>query len=151
VSVGGTSISRNPATHNFIHEASWEDAGSGPSVLFSRPAYQNSVSAIVGGKRGSPDISSDANPTTGAFVRFSGGWFAVGGTSLASPLIAGIANNAGHFRASSNAELVAIYGAPAAKWNDIKLGICGPFAGFTAVAGYDLCTGRGSPHGKTGL
>jgi subtilase family serine protease len=74
-------------------------AGGGYSSLFDRPDYQNGVvstSALPG--RAVPDVALDADPTTGMLlgetqtfpdgVRY--GEFRLGGTSLASPLFAGM-------------------------------------------------------------
>ena len=85
-------------------------AGGGPSLLWSEPAYQDSVvpSALVtppgdrgGTVRSVPDISADADPFTGFAVGYltfhnkSGkpptySQFPVGGTSESSPLVAGM-------------------------------------------------------------
>jgi hypothetical protein len=52
------------------------------------------------GHRSSADIAADANPVTGfdIFDRYAGGWVTIGGTSLASPLIAGMYALAGGSR-----------------------------------------------------
>jgi len=69
--------------------------GGGRSVVFGRPSYQSGVRGIVGGHRGVPDISMSA-ACTGAvnvFQSFGGqpaGWYALCGTSEATPLFAGI-------------------------------------------------------------
>ena len=74
-------------------------AGGGYSALFNRPDYQNGVvpaSAPPG--RAVPDIAMDADPTTGMLVGETQtfpdgvhyGEFRIGGTSLASPLFAGM-------------------------------------------------------------
>jgi len=51
------------------------------------------------------------HPETGAWVYDSGngGWYIVGGTSLASPTVAGITNASNSFASSTNAELTKIY------------------------------------------
>ncbi|HTZ95606.1 MAG TPA: hypothetical protein VMB18_04355, partial [Terriglobales bacterium] len=114
---------------------------------------------IVGTARGVPDVSSDSNPYTGVWVwdsnyfeELGGGWFIVGGTSVATPTLAGIVNRAGSFAASSNAELTKVYAnrASTADFHDISAGDCGPYAGYTAVTSWDPCTGVGSDHGYTG-
>ncbi len=82
--------------------------GGGTSYEYSEPAYQESVvpaalaarnSAITGiANRVEPDISMDADPATGMLVgetqTFPGGThydqYRIGGTSLASPLFAGV-------------------------------------------------------------
>ncbi len=70
-------------------------AGGGKSVIFGRPSYQSGVRGVVGTHRGVPDISMSA-ACTGAvnvFQSFGGqpaGWYALCGTSEATPLFAGI-------------------------------------------------------------
>jgi len=154
VSAGGTTIRRNPSTGSFIAEAAWDSAGGGVSPIEPRPSYQSVISTIVGKNRGVPDLSFDSNPNTGVWIYDSnaGGWNIVGGTSVASPSLAGILNLAGSFYTSTNAELTAVYGklGVAADFNDIATGYCGPYAGYTAVTGWDPCTGVGSVKGKVG-
>jgi kumamolisin len=158
VSAGGTTISRNPTTLNFLYETPWQSAGDGISAFEPRPHYQDAIQTIVGTKRGTPDLSFDANPETGVWVYtttpISGqtGWFIVGGTSLSSPALAGIVNVSAKKLASTDAELTLIYGGigNATFFNDITSGICGPYAGYATATGWDLCTGVGSPKGKLG-
>ena len=78
-----------------------------------------------------------------------GGWLQVYGTSVASPALAGIINNAGTFNASSNAENTEIYGnlGNMADLTDITSGSCGT---HSASSGWDFCTGVGVPHGFGG-
>ena len=153
VSAGGTTVRRNPSTGAFVAEAPWDSAGGGTSVLELRPSYQSKISA-VGKYRGVPDLSFDSNPVTGVWVYDSnvGGWNIVGGTSVASPALAGILNLAGSFYTSSNAELTAIYNkvGVAADFTDIATGYCGPYGGYTAGSGWDFCTGVGSNKGIAG-
>jgi len=162
VAVGGTTSRRvnSGATFaNFIAEAAWEDGGGGLSAYEPRPSYQSVLPAAS--HRLVPDVSSDANPNTGVWVydnNPSGGccWYVYGGTSVASPTWAGIVNHAGHFAASSAAELTTIYTAYhtaatyAADYNDITTGFCSFYDGSAAVVNWDLCTGVGSPKTYTG-
>ena len=155
VAVGGTTLSRNPVTGNFIFENSWQSTGDGISLFESRPAYQNGIKSLVGDHRGVPDIAADANPSTGVWVfnsSFVGlpAWFIVGGTSAASPTWAGITNAAGGFSSSSAAQLTKLYSAPASDFTDITVGVCGPFQGYVAAPGWDLCSGLGSPYTYSG-
>ena len=161
VSVGGTSLSRNPITGSFIGEINWQDGGSGPSAYESRPKYQNGIASIVGSHRGTPDVAADANPNTGVWVldnfvapafgsNYCGGftpcWLIVGGTSVATPMWAGIVNAAGNLAASTQAELAKLYGNSYADFTDITQGWCGPYIGYSASPGWDFCTGLGSPN-----
>ena len=67
----------------------------------------------MGSTRGVPDVAALANPETGVWVYDSGngGWGIVGGTSVASPLQAGVTNASKSFSASTAAELARIYAA----------------------------------------
>ena len=151
VAAGGTSIQRNSAG-NFTKEATWEDAGVGPSAFVPRPGFQNAVSGVVGAKRGIADISADANPNTGVWVYWSGGWWVFGGTSVSSPMLAGITNSAKHFLASGGGELKTIYAhLGTASFHDIVTGKCGPSLSYGAKPGYDFCTGVGTPKGFSGI
>jgi kumamolisin len=159
VAAGGTTTARNPFTANFLSERPWDLAGSGVSAFEARPLYQDVIQLIVGTRRGVPDLSFDSNPITGAWVfdttpvqGAGSGWFIVGGTSLASPALAGIVNAAGNKLGSSQGELNLIYNnlAITTDFNDISNGFCGPTAGFSGKLGWDLCTGIGSVKGKIG-
>jgi kumamolisin len=154
VSAGGTTVRRNPSTGKFMSEIPWDSAGGGVSSLEARPSYQSAIASLVSNARGVPDLSFDSNPITGVWVLDSnqGGWYIVGGTSVASPSLAGIINSAGSFATSTNAELTTIYGnmGVAADLRDITTGYCGPYAGYSAVKGWDPCTGVGVAKGKNG-
>ncbi|RYZ28245.1 MAG: serine protease, partial [Propionibacteriaceae bacterium] len=74
-------------------------AGGGVSSLFNQPSYQRGVVAKqLSGGRAVPDVAMDADPQTGMLVgqtqKFSDGTYyseyRIGGTSLASPLLAGM-------------------------------------------------------------
>ncbi len=152
VSVGGTSISRNPTTGAFQQEVAWQSAGGGSSAYETRPSYQNGISAVVKTQRGSPDVSADADPSTGVWIYDSPYWYIVGGTSVSTPVWAGIVNAAGGFSAATRSELATIYAnrGNASDFTDIVQGSCGPNEGYLAAAGWDFCTGVGSPLGKRG-
>lgn len=71
-------------------------AGGGQSALFPKPAYQAS---LPGSQRSVPDVAMDADPTTGMLIgqtqlfphhQVQYGEYRIGGTSLASPLFAGM-------------------------------------------------------------
>lgn len=145
---------RNPSTAAFLSEYPWDSAGGGVSSYEPRPSYQSKISTTVGNFRGVPDLSFDSDPITGVWVHDAnaGGWNIVGGTSVASPALAGIINSAGSFYTSTNAELTAIYNnlSPAADFREITAGFCGPYGGYSAAAGWGFCTGVGVANGKTG-
>jgi kumamolisin len=164
VSAGGTSLSMSLSTGNFQLQLAWLSTGGGASLYEPQPSYQAGI-PVLNGTRGTPDISFDADPNTGVWVYdstpwLSGGavyggpkhpWLIVGGTSVATPSLAGIVNTAGKFAASTPAELTTIYSlASTGTVTDVTYGVCGFYDGFLAGKGYDLCTGLGTPFGYSG-
>jgi kumamolisin len=101
-SVGGTKFNANVGS-SWPGESAWaycstcnsgnpEGSGGGYSNIFSRPSWQTGSGLAANGKRGYPDIAADADPNTGAYVCYgaSSACGQIGGTSLASPLWAGM-------------------------------------------------------------
>jgi kumamolisin len=155
VAAGGTTINRD-SKGAFVSETGWSGSGGGPSKYEPRPGYQAGVAAIVGSQRGIPDFSFDADPNSGVSVYDStscqgfSGWLVFGGTSVASPSLAGIVNLAGHVSrtSTSQTELTTIYSnLGTADFRDILSGTAGS---FSAKAGWDFVTGVGSNQGTTG-
>lgn len=158
VSAGGTTINRD-SSGNFVSETGWSSSGGGPSAYESRPSYQNGISSIVGSQRGVPDFSFDADPNSGVAVYDStscqglSGWLIFGGTSVASPSLAGIVNLAGHFHRSTLEQLSTMYSDPmmysstSPDFRDIVKGTAGS---FSATTGWDFVTGIGSNQGLNG-
>jgi kumamolisin len=153
VSAGGTRINRNGAGA-FVSETGWSGSGGGASKYESRPAYQDIIQTIVGGARGVPDYSFDADPNSGVSVydstscKGASGWMVFGGTSVASPALSGIVNSAGS-NTSSAAELSLLYQGVgnngltinSTNFRDILSGTAGS---FSAKTGWDFVTGIGS-------
>jgi len=156
IAVGGTTLlSLHPVT-----ESAWSGSGGGKSKYEPRPAYQNGVQSLTGAARGVPDISAVANPATGVAVYDStvcnktSGWMVFGGTSVSSPVLAGIVNLADNVTPSTTttSELTTLYSAPAvagtdSDFRDVTSGGAGP---FPARAGWDFVTGVGSSIGLSG-
>ncbi len=72
----------------------WASSG-GVSSIFSRPAYQDAVRAVVGDRRGLPDVALSASfrgasLTFESFTGAPGTWKPAAGTSVATPYFAGI-------------------------------------------------------------
>jgi len=155
ISAGGTAIVRN-GQGNYTTEDCWAGSGGGESQYEPIPSYQNVIHSIVGNFRGIPDLSADASPGSGVAVYSTtacGGWCVVGGTSVASPVLAGIVNAAGGFQTSTVDELTKVYGEYGnakeykADFHDITVGS----NGFPAKKGWDYCTGVGTPKSLKGL
>jgi subtilase family serine protease len=109
--VGGTELHLTGSGTRTSPDSAWNDnanpavqktdgteyplaSGGGRSSVFSRPRYQDSVRQVVGDARGVPDIAMSASFSGAVLVygSFTGtpAWGPGGGTSLASPLLAGI-------------------------------------------------------------
>ena len=146
VAVGGTtlSVTGSGPSYGYGGETAWVDGGSGCSRYESKPSVQKDTGCA---KRTVVDVSADADPNSGAAVYESygsGGWVQVGGTSLASPLIAAVYALSGN---TSNG--AAPYGNPGAL-HDVTSGSngsCSPSYLCKAGVGYDGPTGLGTPNG----
>lgn len=161
VDAGGTTLTLG-AGNTYGSEKTWNGTGSGCSLYFSAQSWQGEAagwsSTGCGTFRGVADVAADADPNTGASVydttRYNGrtGWFQVGGTSLASPLIAGVYALAGN--AASVSYPAALPYAHSSALHDVSegpsTGNCSTTA-CKAAAGYDGPTGLGTPSGLGGF
>ena len=147
VSVGGTSLSPASDPRGWT-ETAWSDTGSGCSSQESKPSWQTDSGCS---SRTSTDVSAVADPNTGVAVYDSydqRGWLQVGGTSVASPIIASIYALVGD-PATGSYPASYLY-AHAAGLNDVTSGTngsCSPAYLCTAGPGYDGPTGLGTPDG----
>ncbi len=89
VSIGGTVLIKNG---NSYTENIWRGSGGGCSVV-SKPSWQNDPSCT---KRTGNDISAVAAGVAVYDTYGNGGWGTVGGTSVSSPLLAGVYGLAGN-------------------------------------------------------
>ncbi len=161
VAVGGTELTESGGSWT---SAVWGDGGGGCSSIFTAPAWQNGPLGVsnwsdtkCGSFRLSADVSAEADPYTGVAVYDStvdereSGWLVYGGTSVASPIVAGefgLAGGAGGVSYPAKT----LYGhlGQAAALYDVTSGANGSCAGATsceAAVGYDGPSGVGSPLG----
>ena len=151
--VGGTTLILN-ADRTRATETAWNGAGSGCSLYETKPAWQTDGACT---RRTIADVSADADPATGASVYDSygyqgqSGWFAVGGTSLAAPLVAAVYALAGNGASTSYGSFP--YSHSSSLYDVIagSNGTCGATYLCTAVPGYDGPTGLGTPNGTGGF
>lgn len=153
--VGGTTL--NLSGNSYLSEAAWSGAGSGCSLYESQPSFQTSLGLSGCSKRMIADVSADADPNTGAAVydtvSYYGrrGWFQVGGTSLSSPLIAGVyALNGSVGSGILGNSLPYANVSYLTNLHDVTIGsngTCGYPYLCSAVTGYDGPTGLGTPKG----
>ena len=162
--VGGTQLDLRANGTRRKPDVAWSDGGGGQSIVFSRPRYQHQVRAITGPHRGVPDISMDAscNSPVAVYATFPGSgaehWNSVCGTSLATPLMAGVIaladQMAGHSLGLLNPALYRMAAAHDRGIVDVRQGSNTitftqdgkryTVRGFTARPGYDLVTGVGT-------
>lgn len=140
--VGGTSLVAASNVRGWT-EGAWSSAGSSCSGSIPKPSYQTSTACS---DHMTSDVAAVADPNTGLAVYNAdhGGWIVVGGTSAASPFVAGV---------------YALYGlggeapgwayANASKFFDVLVGSNGSCttALCRAGAGWDGPTGVGTPNG----
>jgi subtilase family serine protease len=128
-------------------------SGSGCSAYVPKPAFQKTVSPHCT-MRTTADVSSVADPNTGVAIYDSTpnpygltpGWLVLGGTSAASPFIAGVIGLAGNGPTFHTGQ---IYAHPQFL-HDVTVGsngYCGGDYLCTAKKGYDGPTGMGTPNG----
>jgi PKD repeat protein len=172
-SVGGTTLSTAGPTNNWTSEVVWNwytELGSayngvgssgGYSAYYSIPTWQQGVSSNNLGSttgRNFPDVAMAGDHVFVAYGNGTTNWF--GGTSCAAPLWAGftaLVNQQGAAKGESTVGFLnpALYTigtgtSYSACFHDITSGnnewSNSPSA-YTALTGYDLCTGWGSPTG----
>ncbi len=167
--VGGTVLTTAAGNASYVSEAAWRNGasvgtGGGISPNYPIPTWQQGVSmASNGGSTMMRNIPDVAMVAYNVCVTFSNGYIGVAyGTSCGAPLWAGLTALVNQ-QALANGYSVVGFVNPAIYWigtgsdydsafHDVQSGNnfdnSSP-SEFSAVAGYDLCTGWGSPSGAT--
>ncbi len=147
--VGGTTLTKSASSSRGFTETAWSSTGSGCSAYISKPSWQQDAGCS---RRTVADVAADADPNTGVAVYDTygirrGGWLVFGGTSVASPIIAGV------YALAGNASTITYGSFPYSQLSflfDITSGSNGRCGGSylcTAMAGFDGPTGNGTPNG----
>jgi subtilase family serine protease len=161
--VGGSQLDLRAKGTRISPDVAWSDSGGGRSIFFARPWYQSGVRRITLDHRGVPDVSMDASCNSGVviyatFPGNTGPWTAICGTSVATPLFAGLValadQVAGHSLGLINPALYAMAAAHERGIVDIvrgnntqtftQNGKKYTVVGFPARRGYDLVSGVGT-------
>lgn len=166
-SVGGTTLNVS-STEAWKSETVWNEwskqggaTGGGISVYWPIPSYQLGkgvpVAKANGGSasyRNVPDVAAVGDPYTGysIYSAYEGGWLAIGGTSLSSPLWAGMMSVINADRVHDNLPREGYYdpslyaASPQASFHDIQSGNNSTtlVTGFKAGTGYDNVSGWSS-------
>jgi subtilase family serine protease len=172
--VGGTILTTD-TSGNYQSETVWNDpgccaGGGGISQLFKVPDYQSdalrrAVRKELGGMRGVPDISYNADCNNAILIYLSyfgpdsAGWYTICGTSEGSPQWAGIVADlnqyAGRPLGFLNPALYAVgglgqfhkFGRDVTVGNNALLDVPGAVApGYSATPGWDPASGWGTPN-----
>ncbi len=155
IGCGGTKLTLSG--NSISSEQAWNElsnnegaTGGGVSQFFALPTYQQNAGVpkapnnFVG--RGVPDVSGDADPTTGYDIVVDGQPSTIGGTSAVAPLWAGLLARINQSLGTSVGYLnPLLYSAGVeSTLHDITVGSNG---GYNAGKGWDPCTGLGTPDG----
>jgi subtilase family serine protease len=155
---GGTSLTTAGSGGPWQSETVWSGSGGGVSTVYPIPSYQQGLSMAANGgstkMRNIPDVAMIADIQM-YLIQSNGRAVVVGGTSAAAPLWSGFVALANQQAAANGKPRVGflnplLYGIGkgsnyVANLNDIR---SGSNNGFSAVSGYDLTTGWGSPAGQ---
>ena len=163
---------------SYIPETTWNDSitdgtpsagGGGASVLFTKPSWQTGPGVPADNARHTPDVSLSASANHDGYLVYTGGALHVyGGTSVPTPVFAGIAALLNHYLTANaksgpglgniNPGLYSLAQSSSNVFHDITTGdnivtvpcsrrnrncLTGP-VGFSAGSGYDQATGLGS-------
>jgi subtilase family serine protease len=159
VAVGGTRLNMSPSGE-YESESGWDDplsnagGGGGYTTADRSPTWQSGLGVDTSAdKRGVPDVSADADQSTGWSTYDGGNWGQAGGTSAATPfwaasmlLIQQYANShhaGGIGFANPILYALAKGGQPYPAFHDVSAGSNRHYA---ARAGWDPATGLGSPN-----
>jgi len=153
VAAGGTTLSPASGTTRGWTETVWSDSGSGCSGYENQPKWENSTSLCA--SRTVADTAADANPSTGVAIYDTygqSGWIVVGGTSVASPVIASVYALAGNASTLGPDAAAGLYSSTASlyKVTSGSNGSCGNYlcnASDSLSDGYNGPTGNGTPDG----
>jgi subtilase family serine protease len=143
--VGGTSLtSVSPRV-----ESVWSGAGSGCSSIYPKPSYQSTLDTGCS-MRAEGDVSAVADPNTGVAVYDTfgfKGWLVIGGTSVATPIVASIYALVGNSSTNSDSYVYS----HESYLNDITTGSNGSCGVPLCTAGtayeWNGPTGLGTPDG----
>jgi kumamolisin len=156
LSCGGTRIASSG--NSISSEVVWNDlasnsgaTGGGISDVFPLPDWQKSAKVPPSANsnhrigRGVPDVAGDADPNTGYNILVDGQTGVIGGTSAVAPLWAALVALVNQSLGKPVGFLNPLLYQQAADNRDITSGNNGA---YSAGAGWDACTGLGSPDGK---
>ncbi len=163
VSVGGTDLTTSSAGGPWKSETAWVDSGGGISPdKIAIPSWQSQAGVINSSNKGStkyrngPDVSANANFTFYVCAdQTTCSANSYGGTSFAAPMWAGYIALVNQQLAANGFSPIGFinpfvysFGLSSSYSTDFHDITSGKSGSFSAVTGYDLVTGWGSPNGQ---
>jgi subtilase family serine protease len=164
VSVGGTSLFATNAAGTTFTQTAWSGTGSGCETDLPAAVGQPvAVSRLCGGHRAGSDVAAVADQATGVatydtYAPATGvpfNWLVLGGTSVATPFVAGLYVRGGHLSRVIGPNT--LYAAPKSAFTDVTVGqnapagtcqsLSAPVRLCQAGPGWDGPTGVGAPRG----
>ena len=151
LAIGGTVVAADEQGQ-VIDEVAWEMSGSGPTLSFPRPPWQDAVAGDLSDNHVVVDLALAAAPGLGTayWIYWLDEWQIYGGTSFASPTFAGMVAVMNHYRADHGLPPLGFL-APKLYWVDLvhEQGFRditqGATESFAAGPGWDVPTGWGAP------
>jgi len=161
--VGGTTLIANLKTGEYESESVWNEpqyspisaGGGGFSSLYPRPEYQDG--SVPSAMRGLPDVAMNASELYGVVIAWGSSgqpgaeWWVFGGTSVGTPIWAGIVaiadQDSGRDLGNINPALYRASRQDQPVFHDIIMGNNDfpPISGYSAAPGWDAASGLGSP------
>ncbi len=159
--IGGTQLTVDGNFHR-TNETGWAGSGGGCSLYEPSVNYQtNNGVTLCGSNRAAPDISAVASPGSPVYIYDSGngGYGRVGGTSVATPVTAGVFANIeaarrtfgkkdfGQIIGNQLYHPYKLYSTPGSNYLYFYWDVITGNNGHAAGPGYDLVTGLGVSYG----
>jgi uncharacterized protein (TIGR03437 family) len=166
-----TNTANGASALSWIPEMAWNDSvernglaatGGGPSALFTKPFWQTGPGVPDDNARDLPDVALSASPDHDGYEVYTGGYLNIyGGTSVASPIFAGIVallnqETGAAGQGNINPALYKLAQSSKDAFHDVTIGnnmvscvqsspgCSNGLMGFSAGPGYDMATGLGS-------
>lgn len=156
---GGTTL--EASGNNISAETVWNElsqdegaTGGGISDFFALPSWQKSAGVPASANpnhhvgRGVPDVAGDADPGTGYDTLVDGESSVIGGTSAVAPLWAGLIALINQMLGKPSGFVNSLLYQNANTADDFNEIVSGNNGAYSAGAGWNACTGLGSPIGS---
>lgn len=143
--VGGTQLTMDG--DRVVSERAWESSGSGPSLAFPLPYWQEGV--VDSETRAVADVAMHASVDKAYWIRYLSRWRRFGGTSFAAPVFAGMIAVVNSRRLADGLPVVGYLNPILYTMPEVQAGFRDIVSGgtdlYSAGPGWDFPTGWGAP------